>query len=413
MSMTDYVNWLFLDLNAYFASVEQQIQPALRGKPVAVVPVMTDSTCCIAASYEAKAYGVKTGTNVGLAKELCPGIHLVEATHAFYVRYHDMIVKAVESCVPVTSVISIDEMTCHLTGSQREIPNAVALAQKIKQTLASRVGEYLLCSIGLGPNRYLAKVAGDMQKPNGLTTIRRQDLPHILYKLELTDLPGIGSHMEARLHQKRIFTMEQLCRLSGSQMRDIWGGIVGERFHAWLRGEEVNEPETHRSSIGHSHVLPPELRTMHGAFQVAQKLTHKAAIRLRKKSYWTKGLSLAVQFPGDARQSYGGGGWGVKTKLMETQDTPTLLKALDKLWSQVPSGKPLWIGVTLFPIVPLNQHMPSLFDNPKQEKLSLVMDQINDTYGRDTAYFAALHDAREKAPTRIAFTQIPDLSEVD
>src|SRR5882672_590742 len=95
--MDDAVNWLFLDLNAYFASVEQQVQPALRGKPVAVVPMLADNTCCIAASYEAKAFGIKTGARVGDAKKLCPGLHLVEAVHALYVRYHHAIVEAVES----------------------------------------------------------------------------------------------------------------------------------------------------------------------------------------------------------------------------------------------------------------------------------------------------------------------------
>src|SRR5260221_14592985 len=125
--MDDTINWLFLDLNAYFASVEQQVTPALRGKPIAVVPMKTDNTCCIAASYEAKAYGIKTGTRVGDAKKLCPGLQLVVAGHAFYVRYHHMIVEAVESCVPVASVLSIDEMICRLTGSQREVSAAVAL----------------------------------------------------------------------------------------------------------------------------------------------------------------------------------------------------------------------------------------------------------------------------------------------
>src|SRR5882762_9763212 len=203
--MDDTVNCLFLDLNAYFASVEQQVTPALRGKPVVVIPMRTDNTCCIAASYEAKAFGIKTGTRVGDAKKMCPGLLLVEATHSLYVRYHHAIVEAVSSCVPVAAVHSIDEMICQLTGSQREVTNAVALAQKIKQTLAARVGDYLLCSIGLGPNHFLSKVASDMQKPNGLTVLRPGDLPQSLYKLELTDLPGIGPRMEARLHRKRIF----------------------------------------------------------------------------------------------------------------------------------------------------------------------------------------------------------------
>ena len=104
------VNWLFVDLNSYFASVEQQDRPELRGKPVGVVPMMADTTCCIAASYEAKAHGVKTGTIVADAKRMCPNMVFVEGRHELYVDYHHRIVEAVESCVPVTAVMSIDEM---------------------------------------------------------------------------------------------------------------------------------------------------------------------------------------------------------------------------------------------------------------------------------------------------------------
>ena len=402
--MNDTVNWLFLDLNAYFASVEQQVNPILRGKPVAVVPMLTDNTCCIAASYEAKAYGIKTGTRVADAKNMCPTLALVEAVPQLYVRYHHAIVNVVESCVPIASVLSIDEMICQLTGTQRDITQASALAQTIKRALAERVGECLRCSIGLAPNRYLAKVASDMQKPDGLTVLRLADLPKALYGLELSDFPGIGPRMEARLHHRRIYTVDQLCRITRDGMRDIWGGIVGERFHAWLHGEQVDEPPTHRSSVGHSHVLPPELRTMHGAYAVVRKLTCKAAVRLRQIGYWAKGLSLAVQYLG------GRGDWTDKTKLMETQETPVLLKTVAQLWSRVPPGKPLWVGVTLFPLVPIDHHTPSLFQNPKQEKLSFVMDQINQKYGHDTAYFGE-RDESESAPTRISFTRIPDQSE--
>src|SRR6476620_6804545 len=123
---------LFLDLNSYFASVEQQLRPELRGHPVAVVPVDTDSTCCIAASYEAKALGIKTGTNVGEAKRRCADLKIVEARPDVYVRMHHQVVAAVESCVPVEKVYSIDEMLCKLSGSQCEPAKALELARHIK-----------------------------------------------------------------------------------------------------------------------------------------------------------------------------------------------------------------------------------------------------------------------------------------
>src|SRR5579871_4523171 len=115
------VNWLFLDLNSYFASVEQEVRPELRNRPVGVVPSVVDTTCCIACSYEAKAYGVKTGTMVKEAKQLCPEIIFVEGRHELYTEYHNKIVEAVRTCLPVTAIKSVDEMVCQLIGQEREL----------------------------------------------------------------------------------------------------------------------------------------------------------------------------------------------------------------------------------------------------------------------------------------------------
>src|SRR5580698_2495270 len=121
------LNWLFVDLNSYFASVEQEVRPDLRGRPVGVVPMMADTTVCIAASYEAKAFGVKTGTMVGDAKRICAEIVVVEARHELYVDYHHRVVEAVESCLPVTAVLSIDEMACRLLGREQPLLAALEL----------------------------------------------------------------------------------------------------------------------------------------------------------------------------------------------------------------------------------------------------------------------------------------------
>ena len=172
------MNWLFVDLNSYFASVEQEVRPELRGKPVGVVPMMADTTCCIAASYEAKAFGVKTGTIVGDAKKMCPGITLVEARHEIYVDYHHRVIEAVESCLPVTAVLSIDEMACRLIGRERPLVAALELGRKVKRTIREKVGPMLRSSVGLATNRYLAKVASDMEKPDGLVALPRRNILH-------------------------------------------------------------------------------------------------------------------------------------------------------------------------------------------------------------------------------------------
>ena len=148
-----YLNWLFVDLNSYFASVEQETRPELRGKPIGIVPMMADTTCCIAASYEAKAFGVKTGTIVGEAKKMCPGLVLVEARHQVYVEFHHRIVEAVESCLPVTAVMSIDEMACRLMGRERPLLAAMELGRQVKARILERVGPMMRSSVGLATNR--------------------------------------------------------------------------------------------------------------------------------------------------------------------------------------------------------------------------------------------------------------------
>ncbi|MFN0157482.1 MAG: DNA polymerase [Bacteroidota bacterium] len=401
------VRWLLVDLNSYFASVEQQLRSELRGKPVAVVPLIADTTFCIAASYEAKAFGVKTGTRVGDAKKMCPGLLLVEARHAKYVEYHTRIVTAVESCVPVAAVLSIDEMACQLTGSQREVEKAVALAAKIKQTIYADVGEMLRCSVGIATNRFLAKVASDMQKPDGLVVITQADLPQKLYPLKTRDFPGIGANMEKRLAQRGIVTAEQLLNLSKPEMKNIWQGIIGERYWYWLRGEDLTETLTRRRTVGHSHVLPPKMRTPTDAFAIAQQLLHKAAARLRRMHYWASHLRVDVKFMN--RTS-----WTDHISFVESQDTLTLLEALQKLWKNLPQGKLLAVGVTLFDLVHDSAHNFSLFsDEVKRTRLSEAMDKLNTKYGGHLLHFGGMHALQAAAPTRIAFTNIPSPEDFD
>ena len=419
------LRWLFLDLNSYFASVEQELVPRLRGRPVAVVPVLADTTCCIAASYEAKAFGVKTGTQVGEAKRLCPGIELVEGRHELYVDYHNRIVEAVESVVPVASVMSIDEMACRLMGREQPLLAALDLAQRVKSKIRDTVGSTLRCSVGLAQNRYLSKVASDMEKPDGLVALTPDILEAALRTLTPRDLPGVGPRMEKRLHAAGIRTMKQLWALDREQMSDLWGGMGGEKLWHWLRGEDFHDEELeHAKSIGHSHVLAPELRTRDGAYAVVCKLLHKAAMRLRTANLWASNLRLSAKFavPKDlsSRQHNSGIpqlGWSASTPLVECQDNQTLTEGLRKLWAGMPTGrdytKPFYVGVALSDLVPDHLHTLDLFAGLDREvrrtNLSKTMDSINKKHGTTMLFYASMLPAGTAAPTRIAFTSIPDL----
>src|ERR1700723_2242988 len=409
------LQWLFLDLNSYFASVEQELRPEPRGSPMAVVPLVADTTCCIAASYEAKRYGVRTGTQVGEAKRLCPGIVLVEARHELYVDYHHRVIEAVESFLPVPSVMSIDEMACRLLGRGQPFLAALELARDVKAAVRRKVGSTLRCSVGLATNRYLSKVASDMEKPDGLVALTPDLLHDALSALTPRDLPGVGARMEKRLHQAGIRTMEQLLALDREQMHAAWGGIGGEKLWHWLRGEDFGDAELeHAKSIGHSHVLSPELRTPEGAYAVANKLLHKAAMRLRKARLWASTMTLTIRF------SAGGAAakpWAQSCPLLECQDNQTLLEGLQHLWSQSPADKgqkkPFFVGVSLGNLVPDHLHTLSLFSGLEEEgkrtRLSTTMDRVNYKYGTNTLCFASMLLAGAAAPTRIAFSSIPDL----
>ncbi len=419
------LNWLFVDLNSYFASVEQETRPELRGHPVAVVPMMADTTCCIAASYEAKAHGVKTGTIVADAKRMCPGIILVEGRHELYVDYHHRIIEAVETCLPVSAVLSIDEMACRLMGRERPLLAALELGRKVKARIRERVGPCLRSSVGLATNRYLAKIASDMEKPDGLVALPLDILPQALSQLTLRDLPGIGSRTEKRLNAKGIQTMDQLLALNCEQSGQLWGSVWGERLWHWLHGEDFDMAETeHLKSISHSHVLAPEMRTPEKAWAVAHKLLHKAAMRLRSGGLWAGSVGLAVGFAVPRSQNAPVSRFGVPTRgwhgeirLSECQDNQTLIAALSRLWASRPSGaehdQPYFIGVHLNGLVPERLHSLNLFDGldnaRSRARLLATMDQLNQKYGMSTLAPATMLTAYKAAPTRIAFHSIPDL----
>lgn len=412
------VAWLFLDLNSYFASVEQQENPRLRGKPIAVAAVMSDTSSAIAASYEAKAYGVKTGTNLGEARTKCPGLIIVEANHESYVRYHHRVLGEVDRHIPVHQIASIDEMACRLTGRQRDPAHAQALAMQIKAGIAERVGEVITCSIGLGPNRFLAKVATDMEKPDGLVTIRLCDLPDILRGLKLRDLPGIGANMETRLLAAGIFSVWELYQIEPKRVRAAWGSVEGERFWLKLHGQEIpDEPAQHRS-IGHSHVLAPEMRPPDQAGLIARRLLLKAASRLRRMEYRATRMHLSIRLEEGSRAE-------VHCSLPPVNDSFVLLEMMLGLWNQLlktAAGQRIKkVSVTLSGLQPgtgqqaeLFEHLPDDHrpDRQRRDCLSSVMDELNQKYGRDTISLGiAKKQARHFSGTKIAFNRIPDEEE--
>lgn len=425
---SDRFGFLHIDLNSFFASVEQELHPEYRGRPTAVVGTMADTGTIIAASYEAKALGIKTGTKVGEARARCPEIVLVNGSHSVYAEFSHKIAAAVERCCPVAHTPSIDEMVCQLMGREGEPPRARKIALHIKETIREDVGRTLRCSIGMAPNRYLAKIASDMQKPDGLIGLLPSQLPRAIAHLELRDLPGVGARTEVRLNAKGIRTMEQLLALDRGGMHRLWDSVWGDRMYHWLRGANTGDdgapvPSDVQKSLGHSHVMGPEHRTDEGAWAVAHKLLHKAAMRLRMERFYAGTMSVTIKFALTREQAvrvrskqHTSGirhaGWGMEARFRDCQDTLTLLGVLRGIWAKRPRGeefgRPFFVGVTLRELIPEAEHQAELFeDEGNRAGLSATMDKLNLKFGHTTVHFAGMLPARESAPTRIAFTQIP------
>jgi DNA polymerase IV len=395
---------LFIDFNSYFASVEQQLNPAFRQRPIAVVPVMAETTCCIAASIEAKQFAIKTGTSVRDARLLCPELVVVQAQPRVYVEFHHALKDAIEHCIPIHAVGSIDEMECRLIGREREPEQAISIAHQIKQQVRV-VGDYLRCSIGIAPNGFLAKTASDMQKPDGLVVLEDAKLPEALFDLKLSDLCGVGYHMEKRLRHAGIHSVEQLCLANKSRLRDIWGSVEGERFYDRLRGDIVDVAQGPRGTVGHSHVLAPEFRNTHGVNAVLKKLLMKAAMRLRSYELLASLLHVRVKYVGAEA-------WEQSLKIDPTDDSRLLLhRLMGLIASRQDAYKPLAVSVTLTRLMQREGTCASLFaeleENPALNKL---LDRINGKYGNNKIYFGGLQQALSHAPMRISFNQIPDVS---
>ena len=407
--MAAFVHSMFIDFNSFFASVEQAQRPELRGRPVAVVPLVAETTCCIAASREAKTFGIRTGTPVHEARRLCPGLVVVEARAEPYIRVHRALLKVIGECGVSPEVASIDEAHCPLWGEWMEPDAARALAREIKRAIAEQVSPILTCSIGLAPNRFLSKTASDMEKPDGLVVILPSDLPHCLHRLELRDLVGIGPRMEARLRAHSIETVAHLCAASREMLHTVWGSVEGDFFHDSLHGLATRSRATERRTLGHSHILPPELRSEQGARSVLHRLAQKAAMRLRSYGCVTARMSVYVRHAG------GRADWDDEICFNPTQDTLELLHTLEMLWARRrprPDAAPFAVGVNFLDLHAETNSVPPLFDRDggqRRRALLRAVDRLNVEKGKNTVYFAGAHGAVSYTPMRIAFNRIPDL----
>jgi DNA polymerase-4 len=417
------VRWLFLDMNSFFASCEQYDDPALRGRPVGVCPVLASGGAVIAASYEAKARGVSF-TRAAEARRLCPDITLLQARPARYVELHHAVAKSIDKHLPITKAYSIDEWAMELWGDERRPHRAEALGRRIKQQIAEDFDGALPCSVGVAPTRLLAKTACELHKPDGLTVLTLDRMPGMLASMKLQDIPGIGSGMETRLRKADVESVEKLWSLTEDDCRRVWGSVNGRYFWREFHGIHTEEVKTRRSSMGHAHILPPQYRNDAGAYAILTRLLCKAAMRCRREGYFAHHLRVVVAF--DQNSDAGYRIWSDEIALPGVNDTPTVVEHLGRVWERRPwravvasarpspgeavrIGWPKKVSVDLLSLTPTGSTPGHLFapaERPKQ--LSTVIDQINRRFGAHKLHPGSMtHVVDYHMDDKIAFGRIP------
>jgi len=375
---------LYLDMNSFFASVEQQLDPTLRGRPVAITAMEKPVGICVAASYEAKAFGVRTGTPVQEARRLCPGLAFRPSRHRLYVRFNLKIADVLDRHAELERIRSVDEFQLVLSGDATSLEGAARLVSTLKAAVAREVGPCLRFSAGIGPNHLLAKIAGKLEKPDGFQWLSSENMPDRLAHLALDDLPGISRAMKARLELAGIRDVPTLCRLDPRHARAIWRSVEGERFVRALQGEPIPLMRTKRGGFGNSKVLAPEFRAPRTAYLVCRWLVEKAVARLRRDGRVAAVFSLYI-----ARM----GAHSLRRDMTcaVSQDTALFLRINRQLW------RDLWphlrgyrlaaIGVHLSRVELLSHRNGDLLlglpaaERTNGEKVATAVDFINGRYG--------------------------------
>jgi len=412
MRKPETIEWLYLDFDGFFASVEQQIQPELRGKPIGVTPFRgTDYTIVIACSKEAKARGVKNIMPVKDALKVCPELILVTQKPDYYRRANNQLCAAIESVIPIDVCKSIDELTCRL--DKNDIANPAGVTRRIKDAIRDNVGQHITCSVGYAANRHLAKIACKMDKPNGHTVWHPRSNHNRLADLPFDDIPCIGANMQMRLWQAGIHNMTDLMACQPKEMRQLWGNVTGERLWYALHGHAVKAQPSKRGMFGHGRVLPPEMRTIRDAYYCSRILLVKAARRMRREGFYPGVLHLWAGYRIGYKDNRS---WSGKAKMYHAANDHAALEALDKLWTQTRphikrNHRIVRVGVWFGSLVKEDSRQRDLFKvdaNDKWESLTESIDHLNWRYGKTAVSIGPWNlKYGNHLGTKIAFTRIP------
>jgi len=391
------------DMNAFFASVEQQSNPELRGKPIAVIG--TGRTVVTTASYEARAFGVKTGMNTWQARQACPHITFVVGDNRKYADTSTKIIAMMSDFTPLVEVFSIDEAFLDVTGSINLFGSAEAIAYQLKARIRHAFG--LTCSIGIAPNKLLAKLASDMQKPDGLTIIAPERVIEVLERLPVKELCGIGRNVEKQLADLNIFTCGELGRASADRLKRRFG-INGERLVLMGQGIDDSpvvppEDEDEVKSVGHSMTLAQDVTGRDALAKYVLQLSEMVGRRARRYHVTGKTVHLTLRY-GDfttvGKQ---------QTRMSPTNQSEEIYRDAMVILDTFDLSQPVrLVGVRITNLTHHADQLPLFEKERKKALLAAAMDEANDRFGEFAVTFGSVLETEEQGSHVISPAWRPD-----
>jgi len=422
-----------VDMNSYFASVEQQANPKLRGRPLGVCAYLHKAGCVIAASVEAKQCGVKVGMSMEVAKAVCPQMKFIQNDPAKYRAVSSQVFSLFHELTDKVEHYSIDEVFLNLTGWYRDEAEASWALCRARLRIQSEVGEWLRCSVGIAPSKFLAKLASEVQKPNGLTIINSENLDAVLATRDLEDACGIGKRIRRRLNLLGIYNLLDLKNYPvGNLIRAL--GVAGYYWHERLNAREIDRFEASSTcdvgrrtsddipkSVGHSFCVPRRANEQNLILPILLRLTERAGRRLRSFGYYSRAMTIQANFASDAEARAMYQGPCTTVKFVDPVNDPFSLvysatQALEQIWH---GEQVTFLAITLTDLVPpLHQlHFPlekTLFNkegySTRRVGLGDFIDAIRDRHGEEAIIFASMMGlSNDYAPDRIGFRKTEGL----
>jgi len=407
---------MYIDLNSCFATVEQQARPMLRDRPVAIANRRTEHTSIVTASYEAKAAGVKLGMKVRDAKVFCPDLVVLESDPPKYRYVYHKLMDIMRDYSPSFTMKSIDEGVIDFALSPAAIRNRdlVEVGHEIKRRLREEVGCAMRCNIGIAPNRFLAKTAAGLHKPDGLDVITHQNLREVLSGLSLQDLTGIASRNEHRLNQVGIFTPLQFLDADPLVLQKVvFKSVCGLQWHQRLRGWEVDDIEYDLKTCGRQYVLESRDLSERQVLQRLHHLVEAVGVKLRSQNKCARGVGVYARIYGGHTLATTNGRWGRKGNYWHQKylaplpfySNAAIWAIASKLFLSAPMGSICEIGIHVYHLHNGSGDQLSLFGDQlaREQQVTWAIDEINARYGERTIHSADTLGTGVFVKTKIPF----------